>query len=229
VVDPVPTGRDTQRELDQLRDAYLAAQLRGDRREALRCSMRALDTGFSASEVQEHVIEAAQREIGRLWQENAISVADEHMATAISQMALAHLYDRAPRAKDNGKRVWVACVEGEHHDFPARLVADSLDLAGFDVRYLGANVPTASLIQMLEREQPDLVALSVTMAFNMPALHAAVVRIRAAFGGRIPLAVGGGAYESTRNALESAKADICASNARELIECARRQLGLPPA
>jgi methanogenic corrinoid protein MtbC1 len=123
----------------------------------------------------------------------------------------------------------VACVEGELHDFPARLVADALDLAGFDVRYLGASVPTASLLSMLEREQPDLIALSVTMAFNMPALHSAVARIRTALGGKVPIAVGGGAYESMRSALESAKADICASDARDLIVRARAQLGLERA
>lgn len=143
-------------------------------------------------------------------------------------MALAHLYDRAQRTIANGKRVWVACVEGDYHDFPARPVADSLDLAGFDVRYLGANVPMASLIQMLEREWADPLAPSVTLAFNLPALHAAVVRVRTAFGGKIPVAVGG-AYESMRNALESAKADIGASDARALIACAPRQLGLNPA
>ncbi len=35
------------------------------------------------------VIQKTQREIGRLWQENRITIADEHVATAISQLALA--------------------------------------------------------------------------------------------------------------------------------------------
>lgn len=210
--------------LDELRERYLAAQLRGDRREALRWSLRGLETGHAASDIQQHVIEAAQREIGRLWEENAISVADEHMATAISQTALAFLYDRAPRAKDNGKRVWVACVEGEQHDFPARLVADALDLAGFDVRYLGANVPTQNILEMLERETPDVLALSITMAFNIHSLGDAVARIRAAVGGKVPIAVGGGAYPALRTPLEAVNADICAASARELITSLRSLL-----
>lgn len=214
--------------LDELRERYLAAQLRGDRRDALQWSLRGLELGYRASEIQQHVIEAAQREIGRLWEENAISVADEHMATAISQTALAFLYDRAPRDKDNGKRVWVACVEGEQHDFPARLVADALDLAGFDVRYLGANVPTQNLIEMLEREQPDLIALSVTMAFNLQSLSDAVARIRAAVGSKVPIAIGGGAYGSLKQALSAMNADICAENSRDLITSMRGLLGMEP-
>ena len=51
------------------------------------------------------------------------------MATAISQLALAHLYQHAPVVRPHGKKVMVACVEGELHDFPARMVTDALHLA----------------------------------------------------------------------------------------------------
>ena len=114
------------------------------------------------------------------------------MATAISQMLLSHLYQRATATEPNGKKVLVACVEGELHDFPARLVADALDLAGFEVRFLGASVPTASLVSAVASERPDVVALSVTMSFHAPALRQAVSALRAAFGA-LPLVVGGGA------------------------------------
>jgi MerR family transcriptional regulator, light-induced transcriptional regulator len=215
--------------LSEIRAAYLAAQLRGDQREALRLALQALDAGYSASQIQEHVIEGAQREIGRLWQENLITIADEHMATAISQMALAHLYDRAPRAKGHGKKIWVACIEGELHDFPARLVADALDLAGFEVRYLGANVPTESLIRMLQRDMPDLLALSVTMAFNLSALRGAIRAIRAIHGPSLPIAVGGNACEFAPGAIEAMGAEVMAGDARQLIRSARQLLGVEVA
>jgi methanogenic corrinoid protein MtbC1 len=152
-----------------------------------------LERGASVLDVQLGVIQEAQREIGRLWQENSISVAQEHLATAISNMALSHLYDHASRARTNGKKVIVACVEGELHDFPARLVADALDLAGFDVRYLGASVPTDSLLSFIREERPDLVALSVTMTFNLPSLRATCDRLRKETAGALPIAIGGNA------------------------------------
>jgi methanogenic corrinoid protein MtbC1 len=223
VTEPAPN-----RSFDELRSRYLAAQLRGDRRDALAISIEALDAGYLSNEVQEHVIEAAQREIGRLWQENQISIADEHMATAISQLALAHLYDRAPRARSNGKQVVVACVEGELHDFPARLVADALDLAGFDVRYLGADVPTSSLLKMLEQDPPDLVALSVTMSFNLPALRSGLRAVRAATGPETPVAVGGNATVLENSVIEGLDADITGTDARALVTSACRVLGLEP-
>ena len=140
----------------ELRQRYLAAQLGGNRREALRLVIdEGIGRGASPLEVQLEVIQAAQREIGRLWEESAISIAHEHMATAISNTALAHLYDCSPRAPSNGKKVIVACVDGELHDFPARLVSDALDLAGFDVRYLGASVPADDIVALIAEERPD--------------------------------------------------------------------------
>lgn len=205
--------------------SYLAAQLRGNRREALRLVIdEGLARGASVLDLEIDVIQAAQREIGRLWQENTITIAEEHMATAISNMALSHLYDHAVREPANGKQVLVACVEGELHDFPARLVADALDLAGFEVRYLGANVPTDSLLSVLERDPPDLVALSATMTFNVPALRSATERVRAKTAGRLPIAVGGGACTWTRSLPAEVGAEATACDAREMVAAARRLL-----
>jgi methanogenic corrinoid protein MtbC1 len=213
--------------LSQVRARYLSAQLKGNRREALRLVIEeGVARGATAIEVQQHVIQEAQREIGRLWQENQISIAEEHMATAISHMALAHLYDHAPRAAANGKRVVVSCVEGELHDFPARLVADALDLAGFDVRYLGANVPTASLVDLLCREPPDLLALSVTMGFNAPGLRAAVQQVRAWAPVHCPIISGGAACAWIKGLAQELRVAGTAENALDAVRLAQRLLGV---
>lgn len=211
--------------LRNLRDLYLAAQLAGNRREALRILVdEGLKKGFSVRHLQLKVVQEAQREIGRLWQEDRISIAQEHMGTAISQMALAHLYQHATPVASNGKKVVVACVEGELHDFPARLTADALDLAGFEVRFLGANIPTDSLLSLLAAEKPDLLALSVAMAFNIPALRSAVTRIRAQTDGRLPIAVGGHACEWARSLADEVGANASGADAEAMVEIAIRLL-----
>lgn len=214
--------------LDQnLRDLYLAAQLAGNRREALRIlTEEGLKKGFSVPYLQLKVVQEAQREIGRLWQEDRITIAQEHMATAISQTALAHLYQQATPAASNGKKIVVACVEGELHDFPARLAADALDLAGFEVRFLGANTPTDSLLSLLAAEKPDLLALSVAMAFNIPALRSAVIRIRAQTEGHLPITVGGHACEWARSLADEVGADGSGADAEALVAVAMRLLGI---
>ena len=209
--------------LRELCAKYLAAQLKGSRREALRLVVEeGLDRGVSVVDLQLGVLQEAQREIGRLWQENVISIAQEHMATAISHAALSHLYDVAVRAPSRNRKVLVACVDGELHDFPARLVADALDLAGFETRYLGASVPVEGLSALVLAERPDLIALSVTMPFNLPALRVAVARLREATNGQIPIAVGGGACVWNAALADELGANITASNADELVQAAVR-------
>ncbi len=171
---------------------YLEAVLIGDRREALRLVVEdGLQQGISVPDLHLNVIQAAQYEIGRLWQENRLSVAQEHLATAVSQLVLSHLYHHLPKAQSNGKRVMVSCVEGEHHEIGVRILADFLEMAGFQVQLLGANVPTDGLVAMVKQARPDLVALSASLSFHLPALRQAVARVREATGPSFPILIGG--------------------------------------
>ena len=205
--------------------AYVQAQLGGNRREALRLIVEeGLKRGLTCLDIHK-VIQQAQSEIGRLWQEDRITIAQEHMATAISQVVLSHVYQYADAPRSNGKKVLVACVEGELHDFPARLGADALDLAGFEVRYLGASVPHESLVAMVVTHQPDLLVLSVTMTFNVPSLREAVRRIRARYP-RVPIAVGGGACSWQPGLAAEVDAEVEGSDAAELVAKAQQLLGV---
>src|ERR1700743_2098453 len=160
----------TERVVDfgTLRDRYLQHQLRGDRRAAVRFIDDLLKDGTSVDDVKHRIVQSAQEQIGRLWQEDRITIAQEHMATAISQLVLAHLFNLSVFRERLHRKILVACVPGEHHEFPGRLLADALDVAGYDVRFLGADVPQDALMSALKDESPDVVALSVTMLFHVP-------------------------------------------------------------
>lgn len=201
---------------------YVQAQLEGDRAAALRVVDGAVHDGMDLQSVHLNVVQAAQYEIGRLWETNAISIAVEHQATAISQLVLAHLYERLPREGANGKRVLLACVEGELHDMGSRIGADFLEMAGFEVRFLGASVPAVSLAERVEQYRPDLVALSATMTFHLPALEQAVEHVRATSLPRVPILVGGRAFTWASSATSRLDVQGYAQNASEMVEVARR-------
>lgn len=212
--------------LAELRDRYLRAQLAGDRREAMRLVLdEGLASGTPVRDLQAHVIQAAQDEIGRLWQQNRVSIAQEHMATAISQLTLSALFERAQPKPPLGKKLLLACVEGELHDLPARLVADLLDLEGFDVRYLGASVPHDDLVSSIVAESPDVIGLSVTMSFNVPSLRTAVERVRAATPK--PLFIGGHALRWQQGLAAELDVPAAGETADELVTMARRLAGVP--
>ena len=131
----------------------------------------ALAIGRNASAVQARVIAPAMRMVGERWEQGAISVADEHLATAISHAVAArlfyHLLLSEPRSRD---RVILAATQGEHHVLGMRMAADVLEGAGFDVLYLGSDVPLSALLQACRRHRPAVVGLTVTMWLNVPTL-----------------------------------------------------------
>ncbi|HTU64440.1 MAG TPA: cobalamin-dependent protein [Steroidobacteraceae bacterium] len=201
--------------LNALRDQYLNTQLAGDRRAALRFIDDALRSGVSVPDMQTHVVRAAQHEIGKLWQEDRISVAQEHLATAISHLALAHLFQHAEFRARVGRKVVVACVPGELHDLPARLLSDALDVHGYDVRFLGADVPLQDLLAVLAAEKPALLALSVTMLFNLPSMREVLRQVRSALPG-LPIAIGGHAA-TTPDAVPFDAPDVITGSAEQLL------------
>jgi methanogenic corrinoid protein MtbC1 len=175
---------------------YLDALLAGDRTRALRVlDDYGLHKGVPAEALLLDVVMRAQADVGTLWQENRITVADEHVATAISQVALAHLYRHAARRPPVGCSAVVACVEGELHDMGARACADLLDLHGVDVTFAGANVPAHSLVALCQRLRPHVVALSVTMPFHLAALRSTVLHLRDRLGPSLKIAAGGYALQ----------------------------------
>ncbi|NBD09723.1 MULTISPECIES: B12-binding domain-containing protein [Corallococcus] len=212
--------------IESLRTRYLTAQLSGNRQEALRLLVdEGLLCGVPLQDLHLSIIQAAQYEIGRLWQENHISVAQEHMATAISQFVLAHLYRHLPRDPSNGKVVMMACVEGELHEVGARMASDFLEMAGFDVRFIGANVPADHLARMVREAPPDLLALSVTMPFHLPQVRESVRKVREV-APALPIAVGGLAFDWTPVIEEELKVSFFGKSARELVASTCRTLGV---
>jgi methanogenic corrinoid protein MtbC1 len=181
--------------------AYLEALRAADAAGAYKVASRALAEGMSLAVLYQQVIAPAMYELGLLWQKGAITVADEHLATALTHRVLAAL--RSPTFVDEAERdsepprAMLAAVEGEQHALGLRMAADLLEDAGYQTVYLGADVPTAALLQAIEALSPDLVGLTATMPESRQALEDAVFKIRQEHP-RLPLLLGGQASRSPR-------------------------------
>ena len=146
---------------------------------------------MSIAEVHARVITPAMYWIGELWKRGAITVADEHVATAIAHRVLASLYlSQADRPLDVRDTVLLAAPAGEHHGLGLRIVGDLLELSGFHVVYLGADTPPDALAAAVGEHEPALVGLSSTVSLGSSSLEeamAAVIATRPA----TPILLGG--------------------------------------
>jgi methanogenic corrinoid protein MtbC1 len=171
---------------------FEAALLAGHQGQALEVINRCMDRGASLPDVERHVIQPALYHIGERWQANEVSVAQEHLATAIVQSVMTVGLLRATPAPANHRRVLLACVAGNEHAVGLRMVADAFQLAGWEVRYLGANVPTVALIGHAMEWRPHLLGLSVAFAHQLPVVKAILAELDECLGSSRPACMIGG-------------------------------------
>jgi methanogenic corrinoid protein MtbC1 len=201
-------------------ESFLHALLDADRRVAADVTHAAIAGLPDAITVLDGVITPAMHEIGRLWEIGDITIADEHLATAIANQALPLLFANLAPSRTNptpAPRVLLACAYPENHSLGLRMIADVLDANGFDVRYAGANVPVEDLPRALARHRPDLVALGATLELSRPGLEQAVESVRAV-APELPILIGGAAAEG----LATDELTAIGATAREGLQLARR-------
>jgi len=185
----------------------------GDGAAAERLVDEALAGGMSPAAIQALVITPAMVRIGELWASRAIGVADEHLASSISQRALIRLLTKlnsGPHRARSRERVLLAAVEGQHHVLGLRMIADVLEGAGFDVLYLGEDVPVDSLLESVTLHRPAVVGLGFgiasdvsTLADSIWAIHDAAPATRMMLGGRaVPLGLRTAGYPYVASSLE---------------------------
>jgi MerR family transcriptional regulator, light-induced transcriptional regulator len=213
---------------ERLAAKYLVAILEGDRREASRLILEAAENGRSPSNLYLQVLQAAQEELGRMWLLGEINVAEEHFATATTRMVMARLSAGAACCPSNGKTLIAAAVAGNQHDLGIQMVADLFEMNGWRVVQLGANVPAEDLSQAVEFYSADLVALSFSLATQLPAVQEAVSSIRSRETGAAAKILVGGCVVGTIAALAKLQGvDGFAANAAEAVAQGNALLGLP--
>ena len=162
-----------------LADRYLQALMRGDRQMASRLILDAVDSGVPVQDIYLHVFQTALHEIGRLWQTKQISVAREHYCTAATQTIMSQLLPYvSSRARKNGGVVVTTCVEGDLHEIGSRMVADFLEMAGWETYYLGANTPTTSVVAELVERRAHVLGVSASISSDVSAVADLIAAVR---------------------------------------------------
>jgi methanogenic corrinoid protein MtbC1 len=199
--------------------SYLAAIRAGDRRRAFALVDQACAARLSLRTLYLDVFQPALREIGRLWQENEITVAEEHLATAITEIAMARLYSAllvtSPRP---GCTLVAACADGERHEVGLRMVCDLAEEQGWDAVFLGASVPLDSLVAMVRERRPRVVALSASIAPHLPEVRATIHAVRRAGEPAPFILVGGRPFVDDPDLAPRLGADATARDAAHAVE-----------
>jgi methanogenic corrinoid protein MtbC1 len=172
---------------------YLDGLLANDRQQCRLSFEQWLESDPGLRSLYEDLVRRSLYEVGDRWERGRISVATEHLATAITESLLNLAYPRLFAQPRIGKSAVVACVANEYHQIGGKMVADLFELNGWRGYFLGANTPVRDVKELIAEKRPDAVALSVAVAFNLDTLVTVAAEIRAAFP-ELPILVGGQAF-----------------------------------
>jgi len=200
-------------ELAQSQRLFLESILKGQRETAATIALEVIRCGHQIIDVYTEIFQESQFQVGHLWESNKISVAEEHMATAITQFVMARVYPLIEPAERVRGRMVITGVEGEMHQIGANMVADVLEARGWDVRFLGTNMPHQGILKAVEDHRADVVGISATMLFNLPKVVQIIKQIRENFDAdNLWIFVGGASFRQVPQLYSEIGADGYALN-----------------
>ncbi|HEX2217794.1 MAG TPA: cobalamin-dependent protein [Gemmatimonadales bacterium] len=153
----------------------------------------------------DEVVGPALVQIGHGWAQGSLSVAQEHMATAVFRRVLGWLF-RVYEVKGSAPRLVVTTPPGQVHELGALMVAASAAAEGWNVTYLGPNLPVAELVSAARQADAEAVAISAVHQPEGTDLRAILRDIRTGLPDSVPLLVGGAAMPAIRRDADTAGA-----------------------
>lgn len=151
-------------------------------REALLIHARALDaraiedtlmrgsSRMSRRELLERVVVPFVEDLGRGWRDGSLRIAHEHVATAVIRTWLLNALSGGPIA-ENAPAAIVATPQGQVHELGALITANIAAMAGWDVTYLGADLPAEEIAASARDLEVSTVLLSIVFPPDDPRIH----------------------------------------------------------
>jgi methanogenic corrinoid protein MtbC1 len=179
---------------EQFFQKYQRSILEGDRASCAMMVATLLEEKIPLKILYVDLFQRSLYEVGTLWERNKVSVAVEHMCTSITEHLVAQAYPLIFSREHTGKKAVVTCTPGEFHQIGARMVADHFELHGWDAYFLGSDTPLDDLLSYLKQKSPDLLAISMSVSFNLQSLIQTVQSVRNEFPA-MPVILGGQGFQ----------------------------------
>jgi MerR family transcriptional regulator, light-induced transcriptional regulator len=152
-----------------------------------------LNENIDIKQLYDELLKKSLYRIGEMWETGKISVSTEHLASAIVETILSEVYFKIITQNKINKTVVLACTENEFHQIGIKMVGDIFETNGWNIHFFGANTTTDELISSIELVHPDILAISLSIPFNLPTLEKMLIKILAKFP-ELFILVGGQAF-----------------------------------
>jgi MerR family transcriptional regulator, light-induced transcriptional regulator len=128
--------------------------------------------------------------IGELWENNEISVADEHLATGVCDFVLSRLFQVSEENMGEKNKAMFLCLQGEQHYLGIKMINSLFEERDWETKYYGASLPLEYALKSALQWKPEVIGLSVSIIYNLPVLKN-YVRTLAALPHKPVILIGG--------------------------------------
>lgn len=189
-------------------EAGLAAVASLDAQALSRCLRRAA-VQFSHRQLLEDVIRPLAERIGRQWSVGRLRIVHGHLAWTVIHGCLVGLLDRLCDDASRRPCLMLTTPAGQHCVMGALAVAITAQDHGWNVVFLGPNLPAEEIVAARSIIDPQLVALSITCRLDDAFMRDELHRLGRMTDGDFPLVVGGRASRHYADLIASAGGELC--------------------
>ena len=205
-------------EVGDIRDAVVALK----KSKATELVSQAIDEGLDPVAILEDGIVAGLHDIGAKFESGDYFLPELMIGGRISEACIELIAPHLPESTGAKLGVIViGAVEGDMHDIGYSLVAQQLELSGFEVHKLGVNVPVMTFIDKAREVGADIIGLSAFLVTTIPHCKE-VIRYLVDMGIRDRFMVIIGGAETNQAKADEIGADGWAPNAVEAVSLCRR-------
>lgn len=206
---------------EELFRQYMEPLLAGRRQACRHLVRQAIFGGTEAETIYHGVLWPAMEEVQRLYREDLINTASEHMATRINRLVADQLQSHLPQAASTGKRVLVTSAPDEPEDLGGQMCADLFEADGWDVYFLGGGVPDDEVLSLVGQLRPDILLIFGTQPRGIPGVRRMIDRIRDIDAHpTMNIMISGGVFNRADGLWEEINADLFAPTATEALRMA---------
>ena len=198
----------------ELSNQLLTAMINADRSAAAALIERALADGIEPRHVIADILDPAIVQLGRLWEDESMSLAQNFVASKIAEDTLLRcIPDKADNSHSKGAIV-IGNIEDDFHSLGRKTVGLFLSAAGWDVHDLGNDVPAEELLAKALEVGAFVIGVSAMMqttALNIRKLRQLIDE--RGLADRLRLAVGGAVFNWRPDMVAEVGGDGTAHNA----------------
>ncbi len=206
---------------DRLLERYMSPLLEGRRTECRDVLNMVLAEGVEPMQVYRNMLWPALEQVAELYREDRINMASEHMATRISRALADQLQSHLPMKERNGKRILIACADGEPEELGAQMCSDMFEAEGWDVFFVGGGVPNDEILGLVGQLRPEILLVFGTQPTGVPGVRKLIDLIRdVGSNPTMNFMIAGGVFNRADGLWEEVNADLFAATAVEALSVA---------